>query len=428
MRNLCYFFHYHHGNRREKTIKIGGSFLIVLSLLVWGMSSSQIRAAERYIDFTSSLLPEPVMKIAADEAAATDSVPTTSSPQTPQEAKQTAPGQPAPAPDTRPAPPMTKPEQNFKTGCPPGESPGINDRGEKSCLRQNMEQDEKNGPGDENFSEAREEMEKHQAAREKNDVAREIKQQKNEIARLKKQLKRLKGTADDVVSADTIASAIAEHEKTILNAQETEDIRDAVQAYRDSELWEEIQKVRRKVELPNELNMIFKELKKSEKLLTQKSFAKLGFDLLAVKVSIAEKLTKHAEAKTAYTQGDFETAEDILQEEFRENHPGNLSGALQMLKGMKDQMRAIRDKTLKADIEDLLGGVIESINAGEWQDARESMDAMNKELAPVVWKKLMQSESGKRGVPQDMRNKIDNLKQKLGDAGDTEETPQTPTP
>src|SRR3989338_9055601 len=85
MRNLCYFCHYHRGNRKEKTVKIVGSFLIVLSLLIWGMSSSQIQAAERYIDFASSLLPEPVMKIAADESTNTGSiapvVPLTQSPQ-----------------------------------------------------------------------------------------------------------------------------------------------------------------------------------------------------------------------------------------------------------------------------------------------------------------------------------------------------------
>ena len=94
-----------------------------------------------------------------------------------------------------------------------------------------------------------------------------------------------------------------------------------------------------------------------------------------------------------------------------------------MFKGMKNQMRAIKDKALKTDMGDLLGGVVESIDNGQWQDARESMEAINKELAPVVWKKLMQSESRKRGVPEDMRNKIENLKQKLGDAGDVEEAP-----
>lgn len=428
MRNLCYFCHYHQGNRKEKTVKIAGSFLIVLSLLVWGMSSSQIQAAERYIDFTSSLLPEPIFKISADEPAGAESFFAAPTAQPPQEFPKTPSDQPVSAPGTRPnpiMPIMQKSEPNFGMKCPPGESPGINDRGEKSCIRPDMKQGDENGQGVEDFDAGREQMDKQQAAREKNDVLREIKQQKNELARLKKQLQRLKGTADDVAATATITNAIAEHESAVTSAQETEDIRGAVQSYRDAELWEEIQKVRRKIEMPQELNTLFKELKKSEKLLTQKSFAKLGFDIETVKSSVAEKLTKHAEAKAAYTQGDFETAEEILQEEFRENHPGNLSGALQMLKGMKDQMRAIRDKTLKADIDDLLGGVIESIDGGQWQDARESMDVINKELAPVVWKKLMQSESGKRGVPEDMRNKIDNLKQKLGD-DNNKENPQAP--
>lgn len=346
----------------------------------------------------------------------------TPSPQPNANAPETVPGQPMSAPALQPAPMMDKPEPNSGMQCPQGEFPGINDRGEKSCIRPNMEQNDQNGQNQEDMDEAREQMEKQQATREKSDALREMKQQKNELTRLMKQLKRLKGTADDVASANAIATAIAEYENTLMGAQEAEDIRSATQAYRDAELWEEIQKVRRKVELPQELNAIFKELKKSEKFLTQKSFVKLGFDLAMVKASVTEKLAKHAEARAAYTQGDFEAAEDILQEEFRENHPGNLSGALQMLKGMRDQMRAIRDKTLKADIEDLLDGVIESINAGDWQDARESMDAMNKELGPTLWKKLMQSESGKRGVPEEMRNKIENLKQKLG-AEEANETP-----
>lgn len=396
MRNLCYFCHYHHGTHKEKAIKIGGSFLIVLSLMVWGMSTSQIRAAERYIDFTSALLPEPVMPLPPAIVAAE---PTSAAPSAPQSPKE------FPAGDT-------------ETKCPQGEFPGVNDRGEQGCIRPDMKQGGENGQDGEEFDEAREQMEQQQAAREKNDVLREIKQQKNELARLKKQLKRLKGTADDVAAADTIASAIAGHETAVSGAQETEDIREAVQSYRDSELWEEIQKVRRKVELPQELNTLFKELKKSEKLLAQKTYAKLGLNLESLKAMVAEKLAKHAEAKAAYAQGDFETAEDILQEDFRDNHPGNLSGALQMFKGAKDQMRAIRDKALKADMEELLAGVVESIDAGDWQDARESLDAMNKELGPALWKKLMQSEAGKRGVPAEMRNKIDSLKQKLGAEND----------
>lgn len=416
MRNLRYFFHYHKGCPWEKAVKIVGSFFIVMPLFSLGFSLPFTQAADNYLQIAAELLPEPapmpapVVEVKPEPAPVAQPVPTTPT---------TA---PTPAVESAPsstvAPvPTTKVDESMK--CPPGESPGINDRGEKSCIRPGPTPGTEEKYQEEMSEDMREQMDKERLTREKKDVLKQITQQKREVTSLIKKLKRLKGTADDATAAQEVYNKVLEFENKIKSSEELEDLQANLQEFYESELWEEINKIRRKVELPNELNNILKELTKLQKMLTQKSFTKLGFDVEAVKNLISEKLTKHSEAKTAYTQGDFETAEEIMQEDFRPNHPGNLNGALNMLREIKDQIRFIKDKELKAEIENLLTDVIASINSGDWEDARRSMEAIRQDLGPLLWKKLMQSEQKKQGVPDEFRNKLEQLKERLGGGEET---------
>ncbi|OGL66294.1 hypothetical protein A3B21_02785 [Candidatus Uhrbacteria bacterium RIFCSPLOWO2_01_FULL_47_24] len=401
MPNLCYFCHFHRGDKKEKTIKIGGSLLVAIALFIFGFSIQISSASEQEADFLAALVPEPGYLI----MAATDAETT----------------MPAPMSVSEP----TAQSGGTETKCPSGEEYGKNDQGQMTCVRREEGMEMKGEMDNEKQDAQREEFEKAQMERERNEILkRQLPQQRRELNKVVKQLKRLKGADDDVASAQIIAESLNTHESAIKNAREVEDMRDAISAYREDEMWEKINDVRRKVELPRELNSLYKELKKIEKILATKSYQKLGYNLEAVKARLQELFAMHSSAKAAYAEGNFEDAEATLQE-FHNNFPGNLLGALGRLRDMRNQLRGIKDKDFKADIEDLLQDPLADINSGEWQDARESLDAIWRELGPVVWQKIMRSEKNRSGVPEEMFEKIQKLKEKLGEEG---EEPQTQMP
>lgn len=410
MRNLCYFCHYHKGDAREKSIKIGGGVLLATALFLISGSIQVGSAAEQSGGILSQLLPESGYLIAQDSGQSTAAGSSEANP----EVKTVS------APEVQPAPAQPGPTCRVDGVERPGSCENYPPKDGSG-----MTQESQPGPGDDPQDD--EEHERFEAQRAKEDqarVRRDILQQKRDLGRLLKQLQRLKGAQDDMASANTLLAAVVEHETAISSAQETEDIREALQAYFDAEIWEEIQKIRRKVELPKELNMLLKELTRAQRILGQKSFQKLGVDVASIKGRVVELLAKHSEAKAAYGQGDFESAEEALQD-FRENHPGNLTGAMNMLKGIRDQLRGVRDKDFTADMEDLLTSPIEDLNSGEWQSARESLEAIQRELGPVVWRKIMQNQKYRKGIPEDVFEKIGKLKDKLGEV---EPAPVEPSP
>src|SRR3989338_11267884 len=314
MRNLRYFCHYHTGDAREKTIKIAGSFFIATAFFTWGFSASSTVASEQYLEIAAELIPEASQGTSPSVA------------------------EPAPLPEVQPAPMQPGPTCRVNGTEMPGSCENYPPK-EGSNTRTDP------GHDSQDDDEAREELEKQMARRDAQQAKRDMAKQKKELNRLCNQLKRLKGTEDDLAQCEELRGKITEHEaKITATGDDTDALREAIEEYRDAQIWEELQKVRLKVELPKELNRITLDLKRAQRLLALKAYQKLGVDIASAKTQLETVKVLHDETKACYQAGDFECAMEKLQEVREGNSPGELTSVLQMLKGVTDMVRFVKDK------------------------------------------------------------------------------------
>lgn len=395
MRNLCYFCHYSRGDAKEKTIKIGGSALIAIMLFVFSGSVQVSAAAERTSEILAGLLPEPGYLIAADLA---------------QEQGQTAvesvqPSTAAPAPEVAPVKETCK-----VNGVEmPGPCSNYPPQGELQEVR--MEEP----PKPEISDEEREQMERQNLERWKQDRLREWRDQLREIAQVRRQLLRLKGSQNEIAKLDSMKERIAGCQSRLTSATESEDIRDVIEGEEcgdTGDLWEEINRVRQAVELPRELNRIMLELKRLERTAALK-WAKKIVDLTPV---VAEMKARHGEAKAAYQAGEYEDAMEIIRENFHERgNPGECQHALNMLRGFTESSRRVKDQELKSELQGLIDPVKEALAQGECRDARESAEAIQRELGPQIFKLILDNERRRKALPSDLGDRIERVRQKFGE-------------
>ncbi|KKU12162.1 MAG: hypothetical protein UX17_C0055G0002 [Parcubacteria group bacterium GW2011_GWC2_45_7] len=260
----------------------------------------------------------------------------------------------------------------------------------------------------------REQFERQMIVNEKQNVLREIVQQKRELTRLYNQLRRLRGAADDLAQADALKAKIADFENRIRSnsGEDFDELRSIIEEYRDAELWDEIQKIRLKVELPRELNRLLTDINRGTRLLSQKAFQNLGFDVAAVRARVDAIKVLHSEVRACYQSGDFECANERMQEIREGDHPGELQGAMQMLRGIKEMSKMIRDNELKNEVNELVQPVIQAINSGEWRQAREDMQEIERELRDIM-QKILASQRQRRGASEDVRARLERMRQKF---------------
>ena len=123
-------------------------------------------------------------------------------------------------------------------------------------------------PQEEIFSESEVEFDEDFVdPREVQQVLREIKDIRRELNRFAKQLVKMANSGDDVNQVNSLLEQIKDFESKILNE---ESMRDTIQEFRDAQIWQEIQRIRAKIEIPKEMKQWGKEIKRGEKLLKQK--------------------------------------------------------------------------------------------------------------------------------------------------------------
>jgi hypothetical protein len=395
MKNLCYFCHYHRGKPKDVAIKIVGSIIILTMVTVWAASSKVGAAASEDANYLAQLLPEPVFRV-SDEGPLQDG-----------------------------GGDGNQPSQNEKKGDESGRG-SEGDGGESPFpTAPNTEQKPPTGDGGEQDEDAEEqrrmEFERKNACRDMKNIQRDLKRQKRELTRLCKKLQTLKGSSDDQQSCQDLLSQIGTFEQNFAVCRQDldpEEIRDSMQEFWDMEIWNQIQVIRNKVEFPREHNRIVKEMTRMSRLLNSRTWEKNGFDTSTLKQRIEEWRKLLEEAKSCYSNGDFECAQEILQE-FYENHPGECTGALYNLRNLYQQSRSIRNKELRQEIIELFGGATGMLRDGECRDARIEFEEIYKNLGPEFWDYLSRQE--RSGLSEEVKEKIRALQEKFGSGGDESE-------
>lgn len=406
-KNWSRFFHYHDGGGRERAIKIGASLLACLALLIiaGAYRVEQTFAERSYL--MSMLVPELAAPALAQENEAvltapvaptpTESIPPTApvadpapsvAPTEPAPASPGAPASeshPAPAPDRAPPPPG-QPQENGEPGSPAGEA-GHN-----------------------------EEWERQNALQDRNNVLREMRDQKKELRRTCNQFKRLKNATADLTACNDLLAKVVEWENKIKSwsGGEAQELRDLMDDYRELQVWEELNLLRLKANLPRELNEFFRSLIRVERLLKQKSFQKIpGLNYEAINAKLAGMKAIHAGAKACYEAGDLECASEKLNEAREDGWPGELEGPLHNLRGINDLLRQIKNAEVKTEIIALIQPAIDSLNAGDWREAREEIDSYNQEVN-IFLQYIIRGQQKRKGGPSDTLKRLEKLIDKHG--------------
>jgi len=253
------------------------------------------------------------------------------------------------------------------------------------------------------------EMEEFVNPQEVQQVLREMKDLKREGKRILKKLQKLPTAGEDVAQMNNILNQIANFESKINSGV---DLRDNIEEFRDSQFWDELNKLRAKVEIPKEMKQWTKEIKRTERLLKQKSFQKLGLDLEKAKIKLEEMKAGLNAVQNYYQAGDLESAIDEfdgLREDF---HPGEINGVMYRMKDLKKMLKGIKDQEVKAMVEEVLQEVIEIFNEGDYRLGRETLDENFDELAKIINKAIAASRKKIKSA-DDFSEMTEKVKEKM---------------
>jgi hypothetical protein len=261
------------------------------------------------------------------------------------------------------------------------------------------------------FNEPVEEMEMEFVdPREVKNALQDIKRMIADLKRFAKQVKKLPNSNDDITFINELLVQLSEHQKLIAKPPADESLRSMLQEFWDGRYWEEVDKIRAKVELPKELASISKDLIRLKKLIATKPFKNLGFDMAALTQNISEIQTAYDEAKTNYSQGNMEDAWVAMEVIHSGMHPGEVMGVLYQTKEIKDRVKSVKNKEVKEIVNEMLAQVIESVNAGDFRDANQALNEIRQELLKIMDKYMKQPGilDGK------MKAKFDKLEEMMG--------------
>lgn len=221
--------------------------------------------------------------------------------------------------------------------------------------------------------------------REVKNALREIKDMKRELKRFTSSLKKVPNSEAIKTEITDVSAKLSEFESSIKNAkQQGAGVRDVIEEFRSAELWEQINVLRSKVELPKQLSSSERELKKLKRMAKQKAFQNIGLDMSRVESWIIETETFNAKLREMYNEGNWEDLNVEMEDFWERGHPGEVMGTMYRMRDVYRRMKIIKDKEVRVAIEESLSEVKESFNNGDYRAARETLDDYFDDLERLI--------------------------------------------
>ena len=290
--------------------------------------------------------------------------------------------------------------------CSPGEVYTKNDQGKITCVRMDNaggSQGGQMGPGNQQmgpqgqsmgateqqvnpWGEAPEMQEEFIDPREIKNALNDATRMKSELKRFIAKLKKLPSAAEDVQKVNEILAQIAAFEKNLKNPTEEMSIRDVMRDFYENNYWDEVNKIRAKVELPNEIKNYTKELTRVIKLMTNKSFIKLGFDLGVTKGRLDEMKAAIDDVQAKYNAGNLEDAMEAMNDVRETGHPGEVQGVMYQVRDIMQRVKSLRSKDIQAQIQEIIQPIIDSFNEGDFREANMALQEVSNVLMKIQTK------------------------------------------
>lgn len=263
--------------------------------------------------------------------------------------------------------------------------------------------------------------------REIQDGLRNINQFRAEARRTLKQIKKQASQAD----IDEINQILATVDQIFITVSRSSgsDAREAIRDFHDEQYWDKINKIRSRLEIPREIKQIKQSLKRVERIVKTKAVQNIGIDIAKLQQKISEMNQALAAVESNYASGNYEEAQEAMQEFHEGGHPGEIEGTIFRIRDIKNMVKKVKDETVRAEVDGVLQEVIDAFNAGEYRDARETMDEYADDLQRLISQYLYKST--RRNYRQDSFNRIGNLenliKARLERGGESVQFPQQET-
>lgn len=243
----------------------------------------------------------------------------------------------------------------------------------------------------------------------------EIKDSLRQLRDIKKQaqstLKRAKKNSNftkEIDELNALISEVARLSDAIQNASNGSEQRETLQEFYDAQLWDMFNSIRIKIEFPQELKNIEKDLKRVEKLLSSKKFSIEGVDINVVRAKIEEIRRAVDEARNQFNNGNFEDAREELSVIYESSHPGEIFGVLNQLREIDKRFKSLKSE-VKSVFRETLGPVFEAINEGDFREANMMLNEIQREL----WKLFDKAKGRSSRLNEDVRQKLQNLERQL---------------
>lgn len=235
------------------------------------------------------------------------------------------------------------------------------------------------------FGEGKDEREEFIDPREVKQTLREIRDMKRELKRFSSRVKKLANADAMKLEIDSVLSKLTAFEESIKTAQNSgTGARDTIEEFRSAELWEEVNTLRSRVELPTQIKSMQKEMKKLKKLANQRTFKNLGFDMGALNSYISETDSLITKLNELYNAGNWEDLNSEMEDLYGAAHPGEIMSVMHRMRDLYGKMRSVKDKEVKAALEETLAEVKESFNQGDFRAARETFDDYADDLERLI--------------------------------------------
>lgn len=238
------------------------------------------------------------------------------------------------------------------------------------------------------------------------DGLRNMNQFRNEIKRTLREIKRQASQTD----LDELNNTLAEVNK-LYDAARSSDLsaaNEAVRDFYDNQYWEKVNSVRARLQIPKEIKQITQSIKRLEKIITTKSVKNIGLDLDKVAATLAEMKQTADTVQSLYNAGNYQDAQEEMRSFHEGGQPGEIEGVIFRIRDIKNMAKRVKDAAVKAEVDGVLQEVIDAFNAGEYRDARETMDEYADDLQRLI-NQLVQAQSRRGYNRRDSSTRVQSL-------------------
>lgn len=317
---------------------------------------------------------------------------------------------PPPMPPQRPFVPMDNSSgQRFMPPPPPPQPRFSPER--KMEFPQNGGPGDRMMPQDQNQDHEEEDKPRFDPGQIKRDLS-DIKRAKAELKRLifrAKKLPNLSGelqTMSDLSARlDILAQVLSGYESNQDSAEE------ALEELHDLDLWDKINEFRMKIDLPDRIKRIEKDLNRTEKQLKNKVYQTLGIDISVLQNHLSEARTFLAEAKNKFAAGDLESAMEEMNDIQERLSPGDIGCVANSLREFKQSLARVKDEGIKQNFQEVIDPLMESVGKGEYRGACQGFNGVRNELFKVM--RYYGNGRKNQGLNDQSRQKLEQLQQKI---------------